>query len=41
MDHRSVAVFPQTKQQPTDVTVTDLQPLGGCDLRDLLLLDLV
>jgi hypothetical protein len=41
MDPCSVAVFPQTQQQPTDMAIADLQPLGGFDLRDLLLLDLV
>jgi hypothetical protein len=41
MDHRSIAVFPQTRQQPTDVAIAHLQPPGGFDLRDLLLLDLV
>jgi hypothetical protein len=41
MHHRSIPVLPQTKQQSTDVTIADLQPLSGCDLRDLLLLDLV
>jgi hypothetical protein len=41
MHHRSIPVLPQTKQQPTDVTVTDLQAPGRCDLGDLLPLDLV
>jgi hypothetical protein len=39
MDHRSIPVLPQTKQQPTDVTVTELQPPGSFHLRELLPLD--
>jgi hypothetical protein len=41
MHQRSIPVLPQTKQQPTDMAIADLQPLGGCNLRHLLLLDLV
>jgi hypothetical protein len=41
MDYRSISAFPQTKQQPTDMAIADLQPFGGFHLRDLFLLDLV
>jgi len=41
MDHRSVAMFSQTQQQPTDMALADLQPPSTFDLRDLLLLHVV
>jgi hypothetical protein len=41
MKHRPVTQLLETNQQPTNVPIADLQPLGRFDLADLLPLDLV